>query len=157
MKLSMRMKLLILLAAEFAFLVSGIISSGSETQTLMSFSENDVVSLQPQMVNLTLIQGADSKGAGLYLSLFLFLRTISIIYPLSYFIEMPHFEANSFLVSHFKNGNTTLGSLVGPSNFFSSLPYYFVGTALLFSSNLWEWLLSIVAEFEQTPLVYLSF
>jgi len=67
----MKMKLLlILLAFEFAFLVSGFISSGSDTT--LSFSENGVVSpnsLQPHMVDLTLIQGADSKGAGL--SLFL--------------------------------------------------------------------------------------
>lgn len=61
----MKMKLLlILLTFEFAFLVSGFISSGSDTT--LSFSENDVVSpnsLQPHMVDLTLIQGADSKGA----------------------------------------------------------------------------------------------
>ncbi|CAK8572635.1 unnamed protein product [Lathyrus sativus] len=56
----MRMKLLIL----FTCLLSGFISSRSET--LFSFSQNDVVSpnpLQLLMVNLTLIQGADSKGA----------------------------------------------------------------------------------------------
>ncbi|CAI8603632.1 unnamed protein product [Vicia faba] len=56
----MRMKLLIL----FACLLSGFISSRS--QTLFSFSQNDVVSPNPLellMVNLTLIQGADSRGA----------------------------------------------------------------------------------------------
>ncbi|XP_058754135.1 pectin acetylesterase 2-like [Vicia villosa] len=55
----MRMKLLIL----FACLLSGFISSRSET--LFSFSQSDVVSANPLqlMVNLTLIQGADSKGA----------------------------------------------------------------------------------------------
>ncbi|KAK2456840.1 pectin acetylesterase [Trifolium repens] len=60
----MKMKLLILFAAQFAFLVSGFISF--ESETLFSFSQNDVVSanqLEPLMVNLTLIQGADSKGA----------------------------------------------------------------------------------------------
>jgi hypothetical protein len=63
----MKMKLLILFAAQFAFLVSGFISS--ESETLFSFSQNDFVSanqLEPLMVNLTLIQGADSKGAGIY-------------------------------------------------------------------------------------------
>lgn len=59
----MKMKLLLIL---LTFLVSGFISSGSDTA--LSFSENDVV-LQPHMVDLTLIQGADSKGAGV--SLFL--------------------------------------------------------------------------------------
>lgn len=59
----MKMKLLLIL---LTFLVSGFISSGSDTT--LSFSENDVV-LQPHMVDLTLIQGADSKGAGV--SLFL--------------------------------------------------------------------------------------
>jgi hypothetical protein len=68
----MKMKLLILFAAQFAFLVSGFISS--ESETLFSFSQNDFVSanqLEPLMVNLTLIQGADSKGAGIYFYLYL--------------------------------------------------------------------------------------
>lgn len=73
----MTMKLLLLVAVvEVACLVSGILSFGSETLSELSFLENDVVSTarpssssQPLMVDLTLIQGADSKGAGLSLSL----------------------------------------------------------------------------------------
>ncbi|KAG5078767.1 pectin acetylesterase 3-like [Glycine soja] len=67
----MTMKLLLLVAVvEVACLVSGILSFGSETLSELSFLENDVVSTarpssssQPLMVDLTLIQGADSKGA----------------------------------------------------------------------------------------------
>ncbi|XP_061354051.1 pectin acetylesterase 12-like [Gastrolobium bilobum] len=64
----MTMKL-ILVAIEFACLVYGVISSGSETLSVLSFLENGAVSEkaysspQPFMVNLTLIEGADSKGA----------------------------------------------------------------------------------------------
>lgn len=65
----MTMKLF-LIAFVFTCLVSGIVSSRS----VLSLLENDAVSAkpfsspQPIMVNLTLIQGADSKGAGLSLS-----------------------------------------------------------------------------------------
>ncbi|KAL3031043.1 hypothetical protein AAZX31_02G006500 [Glycine max] len=67
----MTMKLLLLVAVvEVACLVSGILSFGSETLSELSFLENDVVSTarpssssQPLMVDLTLIQAADSKGA----------------------------------------------------------------------------------------------
>ncbi|CAJ1977922.1 unnamed protein product [Sphenostylis stenocarpa] len=68
----MTMKLL-LIAVELVCLLSGIFSFGSETLSELSFLESDVVptrpssssSSQPQplMVDLTLIQGADSKGA----------------------------------------------------------------------------------------------
>ncbi|ESW17077.1 hypothetical protein PHAVU_007G208200 [Phaseolus vulgaris] len=67
----MTMKLL-LVAVELACLVSGIFSFGSETLSQLSFLENGVVSTrpsssqpqpQPLMVDLTLIQGAHSKGA----------------------------------------------------------------------------------------------
>ncbi|TKY52391.1 Pectin acetylesterase 6 [Spatholobus suberectus] len=66
----MTMKLL-LVAVELACLVCGIFSFGSETLSTLSFLENDAVSTrassspqpQPLMVDLTLIQGADSKGA----------------------------------------------------------------------------------------------
>jgi len=71
----MRMKLL-LVAVEVACLVSGIFSFGSQTLSQLSFLENGVVSTrpsstqpQPLMVDLTLIQEALSKGAGLSLSL----------------------------------------------------------------------------------------
>lgn len=76
----MTMKLVLVVVVEVACLVSGILSFGSETLSELSFLENDVVSttrpssssqLQPQplMVDLTLIHEADSKGAGLSLSL----------------------------------------------------------------------------------------
>ncbi|KAK7356236.1 hypothetical protein VNO80_15504 [Phaseolus coccineus] len=65
----MTMKLL-LVAVELACLVYGIFSFGSETLSQLSFLENGVVSTrpsssqpQPLMVDLTLIQGAHSKGA----------------------------------------------------------------------------------------------
>ena len=66
----MTMKLVLVVVVEVACLVSGILSFGSETLSELSFLENDVVStarpsssFQPLMVDLTLIQGADSKGA----------------------------------------------------------------------------------------------
>ncbi|OIV91043.1 hypothetical protein TanjilG_17003 [Lupinus angustifolius] len=63
---------LVLLAVGFACLVSGVISSGSDTHSMLSFLENGAVSVsstkpsslpQPVMVGLTLIEGAASTGA----------------------------------------------------------------------------------------------
>jgi len=74
---------LLLVAVELACLVSGIFSFGSESLSQLSFLENGVVSTrpsssqpQPLMVDLTLIQGAQSKGAGLSLSLSLSLSLL---------------------------------------------------------------------------------
>ncbi|KAK7269526.1 hypothetical protein RIF29_22257 [Crotalaria pallida] len=64
---------LVLIAVGFACLVSGVVSSGSDTLSVHPFLENDAVSVssttkssslpQPLMVDLTLIQGAASSGA----------------------------------------------------------------------------------------------
>ncbi|KAI4301611.1 hypothetical protein L6164_034872 [Bauhinia variegata] len=64
----MTMKL-ILIAIGFVCFVSGVICSGSEREPPLSYLENDFAmarssaSPQPLMVGLTLIEGADSKGA----------------------------------------------------------------------------------------------
>ncbi|XP_027367532.1 pectin acetylesterase 12 isoform X1 [Abrus precatorius] len=60
---------LLLVAIQFACFVSAIFSFGSETLSVLSFIEKDAVtakpfsSPQPLMVDLTLVEGADSKGA----------------------------------------------------------------------------------------------
>lgn len=67
----MTMKLVLVFVVQLACFVSGILSFGSETLSPLSFLDNDAVSTrhssspqpQPLMVDLTLIQGADSKGA----------------------------------------------------------------------------------------------
>lgn len=88
---NMRMKL-ILIAIGLACFVSVVICGGSETHSVFSFLENDLVaaksspSPQPLMIPLTLIQGADSKGAGIILSLPYFnLLFISLFLSSSYF------------------------------------------------------------------------
>lgn len=59
------MKLILILT--FSFVIS-VIRSETETESFSPLLENDVFSAQPQslMVPLTLIQGADSKGAGFF-------------------------------------------------------------------------------------------
>ncbi|XP_020226162.1 pectin acetylesterase 6 [Cajanus cajan] len=67
----MTMKLVLVFVVQLACFVSGILSFGSETLSPLSFLDNNAVSTrhssspqpQPLMVDLTLIQGADSKGA----------------------------------------------------------------------------------------------
>ncbi|CAL0300177.1 unnamed protein product [Lupinus luteus] len=63
---------LVLVAVGFACLLSGVISFGSDTLSMLSFLENGAVSVsstkpsslpQPVMVGLTLIEGAASTGA----------------------------------------------------------------------------------------------
>ena len=66
-----------LIGIAFVCLVSGALSLGFETETVLSYLENNVVVPQSSslphsellMVPLTLIEGAASKGAGISLSL----------------------------------------------------------------------------------------